>query len=398
MKKKIVFYCLLGLSTPCLQAEDFDENNLFDPISTEQSSSSQNSAELQANLQHVLAEIEKRYGETAALLKSLHRQIEQKHRILNKIRHDMQSYQSEIDKEHKALVNQVRAAYLMGQQEKLKLMLNQQDPALSSRIMVYYEYFNKERLAKLAAIEKTIERLDQLDKQKQAETDLLEQSLTQKKAEQALLNKYRKQRAELLAQKVDDFSSDEQRFGQLKENETKLKELMASLHNTDDAEVSDVEQASQVVETIDSKPLEKDYFSMPNGNFSTLRGKLPWPARGKLAQNFASLQSKDIQNGILIEANEGVDVHAVAKGKVAFAEWMQSYGFLMIIDHGEGYMTLYAFNQSLYKHKNDSVEAGEVIASVGQSGGRSQSGLYFGIRKQGTPIDPLEWCRLSSIK
>ncbi|MDP2903682.1 MAG: peptidoglycan DD-metalloendopeptidase family protein [Methylovulum sp.] len=397
MRKKIVFYFFLSLSASILHAENFDENNQLDPASSSQSDAYQNHTDLQAT-QNVLEEIEKRYGETAALLKSLHRQIEQKRQVLNKIRRDMQSYQNEIDKEHKALVNQVRAAYLMGQQEKLKLMLNQQDPALSSRMMVYYEYFNRERLAKLAAIEKSIEHLDQLDKQKQTETDLLEQSLTQKKSEQAILNEFRKQRAELLAQTADGFSSDGQRSGQLKENENKLKALMASLHDTDEAKITEAKQAGKVVEAIDNKQPVKDDFSTPNGNFSTLKGKLPWPARGKVAQNFASLQSKDIQNGVLIEASEGVEVHAVAKGKVAFAEWMQSYGFLMIIDHGEGYMTLYAFNQSLYKHKNDPVAAGEVIASVGQSGGRSQSGLYFGIRKQGMPIDPLEWFRTGSIK
>jgi len=394
MRKEIVFCAFLGLSVACLHAEEFEENNNPDQALSGQADTSPKNADLQANLQNILAEIEKRYGETAALLKSLQGQIEQKRRILNKIRRDMQSYQNEIDKENKELVNQVRAAYLMGQQEKLKLMLNQQDPALSSRMMVYYNYFNRERLAKLAAIEKTIERLDQLDKEKQAETALLEQSLMQKKSEQAVLNTFRKQRAELLAQTAAGFPSDEQRLLQLKENENKLKALMASLHDHDIAGIGP-EQSGDVADAIDNERQEKDDFSTPNGNFSTLKGKLPWPAKGRVVQHFASLESEDIQNGVLINASEGVEVHAVAKGKVAFAEWLQSYGFLMIIDHGEGYMTLYAFNQSLNKHKNDSVEAGEVIASVGQSGGRSQPGLYFGIRKHGMPIDPLEWCRSS---
>lgn len=392
MRREIVFCFFLGLSTAYLHAEEFDENNELDPDSSRQSAVSQKTA----NLQNVLAEIEKRYGETAALLKSLYGQIEQKRRSLNKIRRDMQSYQSEIDKENKELVNQVRAAYLMGQQEKLKLMLNQQDPALSSRMMVYYDYFNRERLAKLAAIEKSIERLNQLDKQKQAETGLLEQSLAQKKLEQAVLNKFRKQRAELLAQKAVDFSSDEQRLSQLKENENKLKELMASLHSGD-AVGAEPEQSGNAAGAVDNEQGHNDFLTH-DGNFSTFKGKLSWPAKGRVVQNFASLQSEDIQNGVLIDAGEGVEVHAVAKGTVAFAEWMQSYGFLIIIDHGEGYMTLYAFNQSLYKHKNDPVVAGEVIAAVGQSGGRSQPGLYFGIRKQGMPIDPLEWCRTSSSK
>ncbi|MDD1616115.1 MAG: peptidase M23, partial [Methylococcaceae bacterium NSP1-2] len=99
-----------------------------------------------------------------------------------------------------------------------------------------------------------------------------------------------------------------------------------------------------------------------------------------------------IWDGVLISAREGVEVKAVAKGKVAYANPLQGYGSLIIIDHGRGYMTVHGFNQSLYKRVGDLVEAGDVIASVGKSGGRKESGLYFAIRKQGLPIDPLEWC------
>jgi len=95
---------------------------------------------------------------------------------------------------------------------------------------------------------------------------------------------------------------------------------------------------------------------------------------------------------VLIEANEGTEIKSVMEGKVVFSEWLKGYGLLLIIDHGHGLMTLYAFNQSLYKHTGDWVESGDVIATVGQSGGRNQAGLYFGMRQNGTPIDPLEWC------
>lgn len=383
------FFCLvISVLSPSLPAGFFDS----EPDSNPDTVSAPDSTTQKAQMQALLAEIEKRYGATAALLKSLHNKIEQKRRSLSKIRQDMLDYQNEIDKENKELINQVRSAYLMGQQEQLKLMLNQQDPALSSRMMVYYGYLNRERLARLAAIEKAIEKLDQLDKEKQAETELLEQNLNQKQNEQLLLNKFRKQRAELLAQADDLLSADDQRLSQLQDNEQKLKELVESLPSND-LELPAAERPEPYPETLLSNEADKEDFSALKGSFSSFKGKLPWPTKGKIAQNFASLQSEDIQNGVLIEATEGVDVHAVAKGKIAFAEWMQSYGFLIIVDHGEGFMTLYAFNQSLYKHKNDTVEAGEVIASVGQSGGRSQPGLYFGIRKQGSPIDPLEWCR-----
>ena len=112
-----------------------------------------------------------------------------------------------------------------------------------------------------------------------------------------------------------------------------------------------------------------------------------------MAQKFGSPRTEGVWDGVLIDAPEGMEIKAVTQGNVVYAEWMRGYGLLIIVDHGHGYMTLYAFNQSLYKKMGDTVEAGDVIASVGQSGGRSQSGLYFGIRKKGVPIDPLEWCR-----
>jgi len=385
---------LVGLLTVNAYAEDFSfiPEGLFSFETT--SAKAQQSFFGQSD--EALADIEKRYGEAAALLKVAQRKIDQKHRSLIKIRQDIQFYQNEIAKENSALVNQVRSAYLMGQQSKLKLILNQQDPSSSSRMMMYYEYFNRERLTKLATIEKAIARLDQLDKQKQAETEILEQALTKKKAEQELFTQFKQQRDRLL---LEHAVSDAERFERLKENEQTLKTLMASLVSVDklinDTGDDTLEQRDEPTE--DAQAItENVYATSISGKFSDLKGHLPWPVRGKLEHKFATMAAKKAQSGVLIEAKEGEEVHAVAKGTVAFAEWMQNYGFLMIIEHNEGFMTLYAFNQSLFKQKNDHVEAGEVIAAVGQSGGQSRPGLYFGIRdKQGLAIDPQTWCRKS---
>jgi septal ring factor EnvC (AmiA/AmiB activator) len=112
-----------------------------------------------------------------------------------------------------------------------------------------------------------------------------------------------------------------------------------------------------------------------------------------LSHKFGSARTEVAWDGVLIDADEGLEVKAVTRGKVVFAEWFRSYGLMIILDHGQGYLTLYGFNQSLYKKSGDAVEAGDIIASVGQSGGRNKAGLYFGIRNKGVPIDPLEWCR-----
>ena len=389
MRRKLVFCFLLGALINHGHAEDLQNSNELNKVESdinEVKKDMQRLSEQKDTLQNLLADIEKHYGETAALLKTLQSQIEQKRQSLDKIRLDMQAYQNERDRLSKELAGQIRAAYAMGQKEKLKLMLNQQDPALSSRMMVYFNYINKERLKKLADLEAAVQRLDQLDKQKQTETELLEQDLGRKKSEQAALDEARKQRNELLVQIGNDFSSSEQQLSQLQESENRLKSLMASLPITEEELAVDAEQAKEF-------SLDGDDSSELKSDFSTLKGKLPWPVSGRLAQKFGSPRSEGAWDGVLIDAREGMEIKAVTRGKVVYSEWLRGYGLLTIIDHGQGYMTLYAFNQSLYKRMGDLVEAGDVIASVGQSGGRSQAGLYFGIRKKGVPIDPLEWCR-----
>jgi len=389
MREKLVFSFLLLVLVSNGRAEDLQTSNELNQIESDINVVKQDMQRLSLqkdSLQNLLADIEKRYGETAASLKTLQAQIEQKRQSLDKIRQEMQIYQTEIDKLSKELAGQIRSAYAMGQKDKLKLMLNQQDPALSSRMMVYYDYLNKVRLSRLADMDASVQHLDQLDKQKQVETELLEQNLEQKKSEQIALDEARKQRNELLAKINNDFSSNEQQLNQLQISENRLKSLMASMPITEEELAVDAEQANELSTSMEN-PVEL------KADFPALKGKLPWPVKGRLAQRFGSPRSEGIWDGVLIDASEGMEVQAVTRGKVVYAEWLRGYGLLIILDHGQGYMSLYAFNQSLYKQIGESVEAGDIIASVGQSGGRTQSGLYFGIRKKGVPIDPLEWCR-----
>ncbi len=385
MKKYLICYCLLGLliQNNCAESNDDATSLSASELAADfdVSEQSEQEREQQEKFEQLLADIEKRYGETAFLLKSLHRKIEQKRQNLDKIRAKIQAYQQQLDKESKALATQVKSAYVLGQEGKLKLLINQQDPALSNRMMLYYNYFNKARLTKLAQIEDAVKRLDELDLQQQNETTLLEKDLEQKQAEQLTLNNFRKQRNQLLKQTEGDFSSDVERLSQLQSSANKLKKLVASLPS----EVSGLQQAATILgsNNEESTPI-KD-------NFSELKGKLAWPVKGKLTHNFSNSHSEDIRDGVLIEAKEGTEIHAVTHGKIIYADWLRGYGLLIIIEHDNRYMTLYGFNQSFYKQVGDLVERGDIIASVGQSDGRSQSGLYFGIRKQGEPIDPMEW-------
>ncbi len=407
MRKKLVFCFLLSAFVHQGNAEISERNEELSEVQSGIKAAGQNMQRIQLQkntLNAQLSEVEKLYGRTATLLKTLQGQVEQKRQNLSKIREEKQNLQDEVAKQNNELAGQIKAAYAMGQKEQLKLLLNQQDPALSSRMLVYYDYLNKARLIKLAGISESMQHLDRLGKQQQQETELLEKSLEQKKSEQIAVDGVRKRRAELLTQLKADFSSNEQQIIHLKESENKLKNLVSSLQRSTNDLTFEVEQTKKLHKVVGGPsdepakdlPDSKDEFSKLQGDFSSLKGQLPWPVKGRLANRFGSARAEStesIWDGVLIDASEGTEIRAITSGKVVYSDWLRGYGLLIIIDHGKGYMTLYAFNQSLYRQVGEWVDVGEVIASVGQSGGRSHSGLYFGIRNKGKPVDPLEWCR-----
>lgn len=413
MRQKLALCFLLSVFFHECSAEISEKNEELSEVQSDIAAAGQNMRRIQLQkntLNTQLGEVEKLYGKTAALLRTLQAQVEQKRQNLTKIQQEKQSLQDEVAKQNKELAGQIKAAYAMGQKEKLKLLLNQQDPAFSSRMLVYYGYLNKTRLTKLAGISEAMQRLDRLGKQQQQETELLEKDLEQKKSEQIAADGVRKRRTELLTQLKSDFSSNEQQIIHLKDSENKLKNLVSSLHRSTNDLNFEVEQTKKLHKAAevppepakdlpgsgdDSTPLPSPSLAK-GGDFSSLKGQLSWPVKGRLSNKFGSARAESAEStwdGVLIDAGEGTEIHAVTSGKVVFSDWLRGYGLLIIIDHGKGYMTLYAFNQSLYRQAGEWVDVGEVIASVGQSGGRSHSGLYFGIRNKGKPVDPLDWCR-----
>ncbi len=390
MGKTLVFCFLLSLCANAVNSEELNEGQTGEETGSESDNSgAQHLQQQKDQLLGLLAQVDERYGDVSASLKSIEQEIAKGNQSLDKIRKEIGAYQGQIDKLGAELSGQVRAAYAMGQQSKLKLMLNQQDPALSSRIMVYYEYLNKSRLEKLVNLQQTVRYLDQLDEQKKTETEALERNLGQKRAEQTALAEARNERNRLIARLTGDFSSEQDQLNFLEESEHKLIKLIQTLENEEDlADHSGENTGFEVGETS-----IKDGFPKLGGDFASLKGKLPLPVKGKLTGMTANSISENNWKGVLIDAKEGAEIKSVSTGTVVYSGILKGYGLMVIVEHDNGFMTLYAFNQSVYKHKGDHVEAGEVIASVGQSGGRIKPGLYFEIRKNGKPIDPLLWCR-----
>ncbi len=372
---------VIAFNARCVQAKPTEATTAPQP-------SQQQLTYHQHNIANLLGDVERRYGEAVASLRQLRLKLEQKERELATIQQGLRLLEKNIGEQQKILAAEVKAAYQMGKQQRLKLLLNQNDPALSGRMLKYFQYFTQQRIDEIRRTEKLLADLDSKNQQLRQQRSELEGLLSQKKMEQAELAKAKEERNKLLA-RLTGLSAEEQ-LRQLRQSETVIASLLGSSPNTGSI-ASIASMASNDVAEDDENTRQESVATQRAPKFSELKGKLRPPTEGRIVQQFGSPRLETVWDGILIAAPEGTEVHAVADGKVVFAKWLKSYGYLMILEHGTDYMTLYAFNQSLFKRKHDAVRSGEIIAAVGQSGGRLQPGLYFAIRKQGVAVDPASW-------
>jgi septal ring factor EnvC (AmiA/AmiB activator) len=335
--------------------------------------------ERKQDLQSLLRNTETRIGKVAALLRGLKRQLRRQNRDLKKLHKRRKKLRANLQVQRVNLALQIRAAYAIGQQEYIKILLNQQDPAAVSRTMTYYDYFHAARIERIQSLDARLVDLQAVENKIERKTAKLEQNRLEQSREKTQLEKNRGQRAEVLASLNQQMQAKGERLSLMLGNQRRLQRLLNRLV---DEELEDIEP--------DLMPEQGERKA-----FARLRGKLGWPSRGRLTNRYGSRRKvgKLKWQGVMIKAPEGTDVSAISHGRVAFSDWLRGFGLLTIIDHGDGYMSLYGGNQSLYKEVGDWVEAGEVIAGVGNSGGNKNTALYFEIRHKGKPTNPLKWCR-----
>ena len=319
-----------------------------------------------------LSSLERDYGRLAKRLKELEVKAEAQSRHLKDLERRRSQLQKAVKEHHKTLTGQARAAYAAGRQDWLKLVLDQEDPTKVSRMLAYYNYLSRARFALMNEMQKDLAAVSQMQQEVSAEADRLRLTREQLAKDRLELDKFRRSRQQVLAGLERNLEDKESQLKQLREDEERLRDLVAAIRPMVD----------------DSAPKR----SVAGGPFATLYGRLTYPAEGPLIEQFGSPRAGGRWDGVVIRAPEGTPVHAVAAGKVAYSDWLRGYGLLTIIDHGDGYMSLYAFNQSLYKNVGDWVKRGDIIATVGTSGGRKEPGLYFGIREKGKPLNPMLWC------
>jgi len=283
---------------------------------------------------------------------------------------DLAEREAHLDKQSAELAAQVRAAYMSGNQEKIKLLLNQRDPATLGRVMAYYRYLNDYRADNIAIVIEEIHKLEELRSQIAAEEARLGALAKSRYAELGKLNSSQEERQLLLVNLRKKIANEGQEVEGLAAQEQDLTRLIAELTS-----------------------ILSDYPISSEEPFSKHKGRPTWPVAGTLIHDYGQPRAggKINWNGVVLAAPRGREVRAVYHGRIAFADWLAGMGLLVIVDHGEGYMTLYGYNETILKNTGDWVAPGDVIATVGDSGGQQRSSVYFELRKGTKPVNPRQW-------
>jgi septal ring factor EnvC (AmiA/AmiB activator) len=323
-----------------------------------------------------LQDSEKVLASLAGEITSLERAINGNEEDLVELRRQEAGLQSHKSQQQVLIKQYVRSAYQNSRQEYYKLLLNQEDPARLSRMLGYYRYFSTARSQMISKYNATLVELQTLASRINATNSTLQHQRQDMAVQQAKLQNSQRERQDLL----DEI------------------DVMVS---TSAGKLATLEAEREEMELL-IEELRRSIANLTPGDkqqpFASLRGRLPWPVDGALRNSWgASYGLGDLSwEGVTIAADSGTDVRAIHDGRVVFSDWFSASGLLLIIDHGDGYMSIYAHNQALFRDVGEWVNGGEIIAAVGNTGGQGKPGLYFEIRHNGSSENPSAWCMASN--
>ncbi|MGD8567030.1 MAG: peptidoglycan DD-metalloendopeptidase family protein [Gammaproteobacteria bacterium] len=322
-----------------------------------------------------LKKIETDIAERYRQLQSINDDINASRQKLASLNQRRETLQQKLASHRDEFTRQVKAAYVLGKQEYVKLLFNQQDPANVARMVVYYQYFNNARARQLNEISNQLGELNKIGGQINDRNARLKTLRQQVIDETRQLKDRRQHRQQIVAKLTTRLQNKDQMLKSLQRDEKHLMRVLNQLQQQPDNR---------------PPPVSNDHLA-----FAQLKGRLPWPVTGKLAARFGSNRNAGRLKwkGVLIDTATGNHIHAVAAGRVVFADWLRGFGMLVILDHGNGYMSLYGHNRQLHVTLGDRVQANEVIATAGSTGGQQISSLYFEIRHDGVPQNPAKWCK-----
>ncbi len=319
----------------------------------------------QKQLKNTEIKIAKLLNQLATTQKNLDLEQKKLQQLDSKKKH----YQRLITQQKAGIAQQLRAAYLLPDDSVLKLLLDAQQSSDVARMRQYYYYLTKIQIEKIQQFKKNITLLKDYEKKSQQQEKRLLDLRKKQQQQHAKLKKLKQSRQHIVASINGKILTKQQRLSLLNEQKHQLEQTILSLQKR-------------------KSHLKRHYFDH-------LKGKLAWPLKGVLLTHYGDSikQSELTSSGVLIRAKPDQSVHAIANGKVIFANWLSGYGLLLIVEHGDGYMSLYGRNQNLYKKVGDKVKQGETISRVGESGGYEKPELYFAIRHNAKPQNPAIWCR-----
>ncbi|MEA3278169.1 MAG: peptidoglycan DD-metalloendopeptidase family protein [Pseudomonadota bacterium] len=328
--------------------------------------------------QSLLAELERRERDIADLAnagRQLEAMIREQERALGELEAQLESERRELQRQRADLGDLLRSAYAMGRGDRIRMLLNQEDVARLSRVMSYYGSLNRYRTERIEDVTARARRLEGLSREAAEETERLSRLAGRQDDTRLRLLAANAERTTLLAALDQTISTEQERVADLR---------------------ADAEGLRQLVEHLERRARALPEAEVRQESIADRRGRLVWPLQGgNLRARFGRPKGDGGQqwDGVVIAVPEGAEVRAVHHGRVAYADWLRGFGLLIIIEHDDGYMTLYGHNQTLLKEQGEWVAADDVIALSGGSGGRQSAGLYFAIRHDGRPLNPEHWCQ-----
>ena len=349
-----------------------------------------------SHLQRELRELGEQKGELQGTLRELGQQS--------------RSLEGQLATQQAQLENLLYRQYLRGSPESLQLLLNGDDPSQIARDLYYIGAVARARAELLAQLEATLKKKQALAASTRERATALASVEEKQKDKHGKLVSQREQKKATLSKISAQIAAQKKEVGALQRDEKRMTELIDKLSKLIAARMAAAKRETSRATTPSSRP-GKSFFvndagtteiennqlpqAAPAGSFARQKGELRLPVKGTVTNRFGSpRQEGNSWKGLFIRSNVGNEVKAVAGGRVVFAEWMRGFGNLLIIDHGDSYLSIYGNNDALLKHVGDSIRGGDTVATVGNSGGNPESGLYFEIRHQGQPVDPLKWASL----
>lgn len=351
-----------------------------------------------------LKALEGEIGTLSQQIRELSGELTEGEQELKRLAVEKRTHEQAKQRQQALLASQARAAYQSGRQEYLKLLLNQEHPEKLSRTLTYYDYLNQARLEQLSVFNETLRQLANIEAQiegTQARLLVRKGTLELSRAE---LKETLNARQKLLASLNQQSQSQQAKLRASEQKKAELDQVLKSIEQTLARQAAEAQARAERQRAEAARAQQAQQHAGPTvatgsaqrGSFVQAKGKLPWPANGQIVARYGSPRGDDPRStwdGVMIAAAEGSPVKAVHAGRVVFADWLRGAGQLIIVEHGNGYLSLYGHNQSLLKKAGDSVNAGDTLATVGTSGGQSSAALYFAIRQQGRASDPMQWCR-----